>query len=186
MLLPSPKMPAPEASTEYSELAFFGSSESVNQPAIFGRSAAEKAFVLGEDAAQDLRDTTFFLVEQAEPVGVHPGKQWLVVEQLGGPFDGVDLGDLRRDDQACDLVQTFIADVPVSDHLFRIVRVAQPRIGIRHLLLTLAEVIDEVVVLAREQVVIEAHADIPVGRKTGGLLSQPLRLNRAVGRVLRA
>ena len=51
--------------------------------------------------------------------------QRLVVEELRGPFDGVDLGDLRRNDQACDLEQLVIADLAVGDGLGRPVGIAQ-------------------------------------------------------------
>lgn len=45
------------------------------------------------------------LVKDALPVGVHAPVQGLVIEQLRGPFDRVDLGDLRRHDQPSDLEQ---------------------------------------------------------------------------------
>ena len=64
---------------------------------------------------QCLRDDVV-VADQAAPVGVHAAIQRLVVEQLGGPFDGVDLRDLGGDHQARGLEQLVGRHVPVADH----------------------------------------------------------------------
>jgi len=55
------------------------------------------------------------ILEHAGPVGVHADLQRLVVEQLRGPFDGVDLGNLGRDDQPGNFEQFVRRDVLVPD-----------------------------------------------------------------------
>ena len=55
------------------------------------------------------------LRKEPAPVGVHAPVQRLVVEQLRGPFDGVDLGNLGSDDQPGDLEQLIRSDVSVAD-----------------------------------------------------------------------
>ncbi len=57
----------------------------------------------------------FLLCKDPVPVGIHASVQWLVVEQLRGPFGGVNFGNLGSDDQPGDFEQLVRRDGCVAD-----------------------------------------------------------------------
>src|SRR2546428_12321811 len=95
-------------------------------------------------------------VKETVPIGVHTQIERLVVEQLCGPFRGVDLGDLRGDDEARDLEELVGADVLVAENLVGPDGVAQSRVGVWRRRCLLSARFYEGIVLAGEDVVKEA------------------------------
>jgi hypothetical protein len=93
-----------------------------------------------------------------------------VIEQLCGPFDGVDLGNFGRYDEAGNFEQLPRRNIAKHDRFVWLVRSAQSAVFLRILA---AEIVDELVVLTREDVVVEAQADGPVIWERGGLLAFP-------------
>ncbi len=140
---------------------------------------------LAHDALGDVGDVRL-VVEQAGPVGVHAEIKRLVVEQLRGPLDGVDFGDLRRHDQAGDLEQLVVGDLAVADRLGRAVGIAQAAVDIRVGARDLAEGLDDEIVLAHEHIVQERQPDRPIVGERRRLLPNPFRLDRIAARRRRA
>lgn len=118
------------------------------------------------------------LVKDALPVGVHAPVQGLVIEQLRGPFDRVDLGDLRRHDQPSDLEQFMRGDISVANHAIGMGRISQATVRLGNYGRLFPEFLDEAVVLPRKDVMIEAQPDGPVVGKGRGFLAGPLGNDR--------
>ena len=112
-LLPSPKMPGP------------GREDRIPLRGGLARPSrlAETASTIRSSAPFD----ELAVPEEAGPVGVHAEVQRLVVEKLRRPLDGVDLGDLRRDDEPRDLEELVGRDVPVADDARRVGRDCEDR-----------------------------------------------------------
>ena len=165
--LPSPKMPGPEAKTEYQAAAF---------PASRDRGEARGATFASAARASASS------ARRARPVRLEGQAQGLVVEELGRPLDGVDLGDLRRDHEPRHLEQLVVPDVAVAQDAVgprRDARRPESASGGGGRLPP--EGVHEEVVLAREDVVEEAEPDAPVVGEGRRLLAGPQRVDRIAG-----
>ena len=90
----------------------------------------------------------------------------------------MNLGDSAPHDQARDLEQLIIGNLPIGDDRRRFVRQRETGVRIRIRFGQPAERVDDVVVLPHEEVVIEAQPDRPIIRKGDGLLARPFRIDR--------
>ncbi len=95
----------------------------------------------------------------------------------------MNLGNFGGDHQARNLKQFFVGDLGIGNNLVWITGITQPGIFIRCVRLALAEVIDEIVVLACKKVVIKTQTNTPVRRKCHRLLALPLYFGGAIRRL---
>src|SRR5262245_43158059 len=116
------------------------------------------------------------LFQQTEPIGIQRQEQWLIIQKLSRPFDSMNLGNLRGNNQPRHGEQLVRRNVFILDLLLRPLWIAQTRILPGRLSGLLAKSIDKKIVLARKDIVKKAETDVPVIRKGDGLLAGPLRI----------
>ena len=117
------------------------------------------------------------LADQTAPVGVHGKVNRFIIEKLRGPFDGMDLGNFRRDNQPGDFKQLIRRDISIFNGGGGVCGVAQAGVVFRSCRSLLSKRIDEHIVLARKDVVEKAQTDGPIVRERHGLLAGPLRVH---------
>ena len=136
---------------------------------------------LVHDVLERFRDAQL-LAEQPAPVAVHSPEQRLVVEQLRWSTRSCGSSRSRRRPPAVQPRRARRASRPGSGSPDPGWRGREARSRRRASAPAWRrKSIHELVVLAREHVVIEAHPDGPVVRERGGLLARPVRVHRVAG-----
>ena len=94
----------------------------------------------------------------------------------------MDFGDFCRYYKACRFEEFIRSNILVVNDAFRVGWISQSAIRVWFILCLFAELIDERVMFAGEEVVQEAQTDGPVVSEGGRFLASPLRLNRIAWR----
>src|SRR5439155_14364480 len=102
------------------------------------------------------------LADQTAPVGVHRKVNWFIIKKLRGPFDGMDLGNFRRDNQPGDFEQFVRRDIFISNDGGGICGVAQAGVVFGGDGSLLSKGIDEDMVLARKDMWEKVKPDVPI------------------------